>query len=146
MIDVEALKRYAYDTIGALHEVHKELGPGLNEKIYQEGFQMELTERNIPFEKELSFHPIYHGKKMEAMYRMDFLVQKNIVVEMKTVDQLISDHKAQLFNYMRLVNASVGILVNFFPKFAEIERYFFDPETNEIYGSDGFPVHKFRKQ
>ncbi len=83
---------------------------------------------------------------METMYRLDFLVQKDIVVEMKTVDKLISDHKAQLFNYMRLVNASVGILVNFSPKFAEIERYFFDSETNEIYGSDGYPVHKFRIQ
>ena len=47
MIDIEALKRYAYDTIGAIHEVHKELGPGLNEKIYQEGLQLELSERSI---------------------------------------------------------------------------------------------------
>ena len=69
MIDVEALKAYAYDTIGAIHEVHKELGPGL-------------------------------------------------------------------------LKTSVGILVNFYPRFAEIERYFFDTESNEIYGSDGFPIRK----
>ena len=66
MIDVEALKAYAYDTIGAIHEVHKELGPGLNEKVYQEGLQLELSERNIPFEKEFLFHPLYHGKEMES--------------------------------------------------------------------------------
>ena len=48
MIDIEALKDYAYDTIGAIHEVHKELGPGLNEKIYQEGLQLELSERKKP--------------------------------------------------------------------------------------------------
>ncbi len=143
MIDVEALKSYAYDTIGAIHEVHKELGPGLNEKIYQEGFQLELSERNIPFRKELTFHPYYHGKEMEATYRLDFLVKDDIVVELKSVETLISEHKAQLFNYMRLTKASVGILVNFYPKFAEIERYFFDSEDNEIYGSDGFPVRKY---
>ena len=144
MIDIDALKNYAYDTIGAIHEVHKELGPGLNEKIYQEGLQLELTERGIPFERELTFHPIYHGQKMEATYRLDFLVNKDIVVELKTVESLISEHKAQLFNYMRLVGASVGILVNFYPRFAEIERYFYDREEKEIYGSDGFAVRKFK--
>lgn len=144
MLDIEALKRYAYDTIGAIHEVHKELGPGLNEKIYQEGLQLELTERGIPFERELTFHPSYHGKEMDAIYRLDFLVNEDIVVELKTVETLISEHKAQLFNYMRLVNASVGILVNFYPKFTEIERYYYDKEEREIYGSDGFPIRKFR--
>ena len=143
MIDIEALKSYAYDTIGAIHEVHKELGPGLNEKVYQEGLQLELIERNIPFKKELSFHPTYHGKEMEAIYRVDFLVKDDIIVELKSVDSLINEHKAQLFNYMRLMKATVGILVNFYPKFAEIERYFYDKDDNEIYGSDGFPIRKF---
>ncbi len=143
MIDIEALKNYAYNTIGAIHEVHKELGPGLNEKVYQEGLQLELTERNIPFKKELVFHPLYHGKEMESTYRLDFLVNDNIVVELKSVEGLTSEHKAQLFNYMRLMKASVGILVNFYPKFAEIERYFFDSESNEVYGSDGFSLRKY---
>ena len=143
MIDIEALKSYAYDTIGAIHEVHKELGPGLNEKVYQEGLQLELTERKIPFKKELSFHPTYHGKEMEAIYRVDFLVKDDIIVELKSVDSLINEHKAQLFNYMRLMKVTVGILVNFYPKFAEIERYFYDKDDNEIYGSDGFSIRKF---
>lgn len=143
MIDIEALKNYAYNTIGAIHEVHKELGPGLNEKVYQEGLQLELTERNIPFKKELVFHPLYHGKEMESTYRLDFLVYDNIVVELKSVEGLTSEHKAQLFNYMRLMKASVGILVNFYPRFTEIERYFFDSEDNEVYGSDGFPIRKY---
>ena len=104
---------------------------------------MELTERNIPFKKELVFHPLYHGKEMESTYRLDFLVYDNIVVELKSVEGLTSEHKAQLFNYMRLMKASVGILVNFYPRFAEIERYFFDSEDNEVYGSDGFPIRKY---
>ena len=142
MIDIEALKNYAYDTIGAIHEVHKELGPGLNEKIYQEGLQLELSERNILYRQELTFHPMYHGKEMDATYRLDFLVNDDIIVEMKSVESLTSEHKAQLFNYMRLLKVSVGILVNFYPRFAEIERYFFNPEDNEIYGSDGFLIRK----
>ena len=143
MIDIEALKNYAYDTIGAIHEVHKELGPGLNEKIYQESLQLELLERNIPFQKELTFHPTYHGKEMESTYRLDFLINSDIIVELKSVESLTSEHKAQLFNYMRLLKVSVGILVNFYPRFAEIERYFFNPEDKEIYGSDGFSIRKY---
>ena len=143
MIDIEALKNYAYDTVGAIHEVHKELGPGLNEKIYQEGLQLELLERNIPFKRELIFHPTYHGKAMDSTYRLDFMVNDNIIVELKSVESLTSEHKAQLFNYMRLLKVSVGILVNFYPRFAEIERYFFNSDDNEIYGSDGFPIRKY---
>ena len=143
MIDIEALKNYAYDTIGAIHEVHKELGPGLNEKVYQEGLQLELSERNISYMKELTFHPTYHGKEMKSTYRLDFLVNDDIIVELKSVESLTNEHKAQLFYYMRLLKASVGILVNFYPRFAEIERYFYDPNDNEIYGSDGFPIRKY---
>ena len=144
MIDIEFLKDYAYDLIGAIHEVHRELGPGLNEKIYQEGLQIELEENDIPFERELSIHPIYHGRTMESIYRLDFLVKDDIVVELKSVEKLTSEHKAQLFNYMRLTSASVGILVNFYPKFAEIERYFYDIENQEIIGSDGLPIKFFQ--
>jgi GxxExxY protein len=80
---------------------------------------------------------------MESTYRLDFLVNDDIIIGLKSVESLSNEHKAQLFNYMRLIKASVGILVNFFPRFAEIERYFFDPESNEVYGSDGFPIRKY---
>ena len=86
---------------------------------------------------------MYHGKEMEATYRLDFLVNDNIIIELKSVEGLTSEHKAQLFNYMRLLKVSVGILVNFYPRFAEIERYFFNLDDNEIYGSDGFPIRKY---
>ena len=104
---------------------------------------MELSERNIPYKKELTFHPMYHGKEMESTYRLDFLVNEDIIVELKSVESLTSEHKAQLFNYMRLLKVSVGILVNFYLRFAEIERYFYNPNNNEIYGSDGLPIRKY---
>ena len=146
MKQIQELKDYCYDVIGAIHEVHKELGAGLNEYVYQEGLKIELSERDIPFEKEVTFHPNYHGIIMEATYRLDFLVKGNIVVELKSVTELCDENRAQLFNYMRLCNAAAGILVNFYPNFAEIERYFYDVESNEIFGSDGFPIKFFRKK
>lgn len=137
MIDIEILKEHIYDVVGAIHEVHKELGAGLNEYCYQEGLQLQLEEDNIPFARELSFHPSYHGKVMAAVYRIDFLCKNNIIIECKAVSELISNHRAQLFNYMRLLQCPCGILVNFSPKFATIERYFYDQDTNEVVGVDG---------
>ena len=74
---------------------------------------------------------------MESTFRLDFLCKENIVVECKALNELLSVHRAQLFNYMRLLKLPCGILVNFSPKYAEIERYFLNTETNEIVGADG---------
>jgi GxxExxY protein len=96
MTDVSAYKKYIYDIVGALHEVHKELGAGLNEACYQEGLRMQFEESGIDFSRELSFHPTYHGRQMESLYRVDFLCKGNVVVECKAVAELVSNHRAQL--------------------------------------------------
>ena len=140
-IEIERLKAHVYDIIGALQAVHKELGPGLNEYCYQEGFAIELQQRGIPFEKEKQFHPVYKGVPMEATYRLDFLCKGDIVVECKAVSAVGDTMRAQLFNYMRLLSAPCGIIVNFHPKFAQIERYFFNPKSKEILSVDGKPIH-----
>lgn len=137
MIDISELKQHMYDVVGAIHDVHKELGAGLNEYCYQEGLQLQLEESGIPFQRELSFHPHYHDREMSAEYRVDFLCKDNIIVECKAVTELISNHRAQLFNYMRLLQCPCGILVNFAPQFATIERYFLDTERNAVIGTDG---------
>lgn len=142
MINNAKMKAHIYDVVGAIHEVHKELGAGLNEYCYQEGFQMELEEREIPFERELSFHPSYHGRPMEATDRIDFLCEDDIIVECKAVSELLATHRAQLFNYMRLLKKPCGILVNFSPKYATIERYLFDEDENNIIGMDGHVIQK----
>jgi GxxExxY protein len=139
MIDVEQLKDHVYDIVGALHTVHDELGPGINEYCYQEAFAMELADRGIPFEKEKTFHPTYKGRPMNAEYRIDFLCKGDVVVECKAVSGLSPSHRAQLFNYMRLLKLPCGIIVNWFPKFAAIERYFYDDETQEILTVEGVP-------
>lgn len=137
MVNAKEQVRHMFDVVGAMHEVHRELGPGLNEYCYQEGLEMELQERGIEYQRELTFHPLYHGKEMKAEYRLDFLCKGDIVVELKAVEKLGSDNKAQLFNYMRLRKAPCGIIVNFAPKYAEIERYLYDAESNEILTTEG---------
>ena len=133
------LKAHVYDIVGALHSVHDELGPGVNEYCYQEALAMELLDRGIPFEREKAFHPLYKGRPMDAEYRIDFLCKGDVIVECKAVSMLTSTHRAQLFNYMRLLKMPCGIIVNFYPKFATIERYFYDADKREILTSDGKP-------
>ena len=142
MIDIERKKEQMYDVVGAICEVHKELGAGLTEYCYQEGLQMEFEEQGIPFEREMSFHPNYHGTPMEATYRVDFICKNDIIIECKAVAEIIANHRAQLFNYMRLLRKSCGILVNFSPKYATIERYIFDMDKNDIIGMDGQVIQK----
>ena len=139
MRDTAELKKHVYDIVGALHAVHDELGPGINEYCYQEALAMELSDRCIIFEREKTFHPFYKGRPMDAEYRIDFLCKGDVIVECKAVSALTSTHRTQLFNYMRLLKMPCGIIVNFYPKFAAIERYFYDPGIREILTSDGNP-------
>ena len=145
MIDVHKLKEHVYDVVGALYEVHKELGAGLNELCYQEGLQIQLEESNIPFDKELTFHPHYHGQPMNALYRVDFICKGDIIIECKSVDSLNNNHRAQLFNYMRLLKSPCGLLVNFAPKNIDIQRFFYDIEQKDILDVYGRLVHKYRQ-
>lgn len=143
--DINTMKDYMYPVIGAIYEVHKELGPGLNEYVYQEGLGMQLEEENIAFEREKEYTPIYHDRSMDAKYRLDFVCMDQIIVECKAVEQLTINHRAQLFNYMRLTKLPMGILVNFLQKSAVIERYFFDTQRNEIMSMDGTVLSRFNK-
>jgi len=144
MVNVGALKSHVWDIIGAIYEVHKELGPGLNEHVYQEGLKMQFDESGIEYEKELILHPLYHDKVMESYFRLDFLCKKDVIVELKSVESLCQEHKAQIFNYMRLFKPAAGIIVNFAPSRAEIETYLYDKENNLILTRDGIPLNKTR--
>lgn len=145
MINITQLKAYMYDVIGAIHEVHTELGAGLNEVCYQEGLQIQLEEQGIPFKREQTFHPLYHNKEMQSVFRLDFLCKEEIIVECKSVNELNPAHRAQLFNYMRLLNKPCGILVNFAPRNYDIERYFYDKENKNIITVDGEIFQNFKR-
>ena len=103
------------------------------------GLAIELKERNIAFSKEVSFHPKYHNKILGSTYRVDFICKQNIVIECKAVTFLSDNHRAQLFNYMRLLEYPCGILVNFATRYAEIERYFYDKDLKKIVTTEGKP-------
>ena len=133
MINSTELREHIYDVVGAIHHVHKVLGAGLNESCYQEGLQIELTQKGIPFKREVSFHPTYQGIKMEATFRIDFLCKDNIVVECKSVPKLLTDHRAQLFNYMRITDTKFGVLINFGePQRLHAEKYMFNEIINKF--------------
>ena len=137
MIDTESLKLHMYDVIGALHTVHHILGPGLNEYCYQEALGRELQERGIRLERERCFHPNYKGVELLATYRTDFICKGDIIVECKAVGCLNAVMRAQLFNYMRILKMPSGIIVNFLPRYAEIERYFYDADTRNVISVTG---------
>ena len=135
--DIDIFRDFVYQLVGSIYNVHNELGPGLNEYIYQEALAIELEEQNIVFEREKQISLTYRNRPLEATYRLDFYCACSTVVECKSVEQLTHNHRAQLFNYMRLVKAPIGILVNFAPKSAVVERYFYNDETKEICDVNG---------
>ena len=131
-----------YPVVGSIYAVHSELGPGLNEYVYQEGLAMQLEEDGIEFEREKDFSPVYHNRLMAAKYRLDFVCMGNIVIECKSVEQLTINHRAQLYNYLRLTKLPMGILVNFSQKSIVVERYLYNALTNEVVSIDGTVLKK----
>lgn len=99
--------------VGAVFEVHKQLGVGLLEKVYQEALEIELKCRNIPFEREKRFDVFYRGQKLNAQYISDFVCYDKIIVEVKAVKELTDVHKAQVRNYLSITGYELGILCNF---------------------------------
>ena len=103
----------SYKITGALYEVHKELGPGLLEKVYQEALEKELRMQGIPFEREKRFKISYKGEALEQMYVADFVCYDKIIVELKAVDTLLPIYRAQVINYLAITGYKLGLLVNF---------------------------------
>ena len=99
--------------IGCAIEVHKILGPGLLESAYQECLYYELKKAGLKVEKEVPMPIIYKEIKLEHGYRMDFLVEDKVVVELKTVEAFTSVHLAQVLTYLRLGKYKLGLLINF---------------------------------
>jgi len=99
--------------IGAAIEVHRELGPGLLESIYAKCLFHELTERGIECSAEVPLRVIYKGSPIDCGYRIDLMVEQQLILELKSVDALQAVHQAQLLTYMRLANIPTGLLINF---------------------------------
>lgn len=107
-----------YDFMAAVFEVRNELGNGFLEEVYQESLELELSERGIPYvtKPRLTLH--YKGRPLKKYYEADLIVIGEIVVELRAVKALTTEHDAQLINYLKATRKRVGYLVNFgsFPK------------------------------
>ena len=99
--------------IGAAISVHKELGPGLLESAYEACLAYELAERKLRIERQKSLPITYRGVQLDCGYRIDLLVESQVVVELKAVENLEPIHEAQLLSYLKLSRCEVGLLINF---------------------------------
>ena len=99
--------------IGAAIEVHRTMGPGLLESVYEECLAIEFELAGIPFERQKQVTLTYKGRPVGVPLRVDFLVDSLVVVELKAVDSLLSIHQSQLITYLKLTQTEVGLLINF---------------------------------
>ena len=99
--------------IGACIRVHKELGPGLLESAYEACLAYELTQLGLTFQRQVNVPVVYRGVALECGYRLDFVVEGQLVVELKAVEHLNAVHMAQVVTYLKLTGIRTGLLVNF---------------------------------
>jgi GxxExxY protein len=99
--------------IGAAIEVHRHLGPGLLESAYEECLCHELHLRGLDFKRQVELPILYKGLKLDCGYKLDLIVQGQVLLELKATERLLPVHEAQLLTYMRLAGTPVGLLINF---------------------------------
>ncbi|HVY04977.1 MAG TPA: GxxExxY protein [Burkholderiales bacterium] len=103
----------SHEVIGAAIEVHKELGPGLLEFLYEEALAIELKSRGLAVTRQAEVEVIYKGQRLEGSLRLDILVNDMLIVEVKSIEHVLPVHEAQLLSYLRLSDKKLGLLINF---------------------------------
>lgn len=107
------MKDISYDIIGCAYEVHRILGPGLLESVYQKALVQELKLRGFKVKSEVDIEINYKGINVGSDLRLDIIVNDTIIVELKSVETILPIHKKQLLTYLRLTNLQLGLLINF---------------------------------
>ncbi len=129
--NVEDLFEKMYKIVGCAMDLYNELGYGYSERVYQECLSILCSERDIPWEREKKLDMFFHQSMLKQKYYADFVCYDNIIVEIKAADTLVSEHRAQLFNYLRITNSPGGILINFGnPERLTSEKYIYDSNSN----------------
>lgn len=116
-------KDEVFKIIGTAMEVHKELGNGFFEAVYQEAFELELKNQNIPFSREEEIAIYYKSQKLRKRYRIDFICFDTIIVELKALTDLTTENEAQVLNYLKASTYKVGVLINFGTKSLQYKRF-----------------------
>ena len=106
-------KDESYAIIGACMKVHRALGPGFLEAVYEEVVEKEFIVQNIPYKRQVQLNLYYEGVQLKKQYRADFVCYESIIVELKAVTQIPSVFYAQLQNYLKCTNMELGMLINF---------------------------------
>ncbi|MBI3743107.1 MAG: GxxExxY protein [Chloroflexi bacterium] len=108
-----ATDRLATRTLDAAFKVHRTLGPGLLESVYESCLCHELAQQQIPWQSQVGIPIVYDGLRLESGLRLDLLVDNTIVVELKAVEALLPLHEAQVLTYLKLSGKRLGLLINF---------------------------------
>jgi len=119
-----------YQIIGAALEVHKELGCGFLEPVYQEALELELTDRKIPFCAQAELPVFYKGRKLRATYRADALCYDSVILELKALTKLGDVEMAQVLNYLKAGGHQRGLLINFGAKSLQHQRFVWSREVS----------------
>ena len=109
----EGLNGISGSTIGAAIEVHRQLGPGMLESAYEACLECELLARGHVVERQKPLPIVYKGVPIDCAYRMDMVVDEQVLVELQAVEQLLPIHQAQILSYLRLSGLPLGLLINF---------------------------------
>lgn len=112
-----------YEIIGAAMEVHKQLGSGFLEAVYQEALERELVLRGIPFEAQPQIQIFYKGIPLNKYYQADFVCFGDVIVELKAVSQITPEHQAQVLNYLKATGYQVALLLNFGTPHLDYRRF-----------------------
>lgn len=105
--------RLSFETVGAALEVHRQLGPGLLESTYEACLCRELMLPEIPYERQVPLPVHYHGIPLDCGYRLDIVVGKLVVLEVKSVAKVLPVHRAQVMTYLKLSRLRLGLIINF---------------------------------
>jgi len=112
-VDKILFKEESYKIIGACMEVHRELGNGFLEGVYQEALEIEFKNQGIPYEREKELKIYFKGIELRKRYNADFICYEKIIVETKALSNLTDDHLGQVLNYLKATQFKLGLLVNF---------------------------------
>lgn len=96
-----------------MFNVHSKLGPGLLESIYEEALMCEFEEAKIPFKTQIFYPVVYNNKLLNKEFRLDFLIDNQLILEIKSIEAINDVHKKQLLTYLKITNLKLGLLVNF---------------------------------
>ena len=112
-----------HEIIGAAMAVHRELGCGFTERVYQDALEIELKNRGVAFLRETELHAVYHGMALASTFKPDFICYNKVIVELKAVKELEDIHRSQAINYGKVAGSDVALLINFGETSLKFERY-----------------------